>query len=173
MECMDGVQVYISWPATDIRRIVVSETVKDVATNDTAGSRIRTEYMMGHQGMGSLDKNYYKTDVLELAADYVRAVPDPTINDTDRMRLTNKRLSDNIKRMESEKDMELAAMMEEMARMKEDMDLRDRRMALRDRRMALRDREIADLSSRRGPPGTDLVDALKGAAGTDGVPGRW
>lgn len=83
-------------------RRLFNKTVKDVSANDTAGSRIRTEYMMGHQGAGSLDKNYCKTNVLELAADYVRAVPDLTINDADRLRLANKRLSDNIKRMEGE-----------------------------------------------------------------------
>ena len=141
-----------------------NKTTKDAPTPDTAGMQIRTEYMMGHRGVGPLDRNYYKTNVLDLAAAYVMAVPDLTIDDADRVRLNNKRLSDNIQRMEGEKDVELARMKEEMARMKEE-------MTLRDGEMARRDREIEDLKNSRGPPGTDLVDALKGSAGTDGVPG--
>ena len=144
-----------------------NKTVKDVSTNDTAGSRIRTEYMMGHQGVGSLDKNYYKTDVLELAAAYVMAVPDLTIDDADRLRLSNKRLSDKVRMAEDEKDEKMARMEAEMARMKEEA---ERLKEEKDERVERMEKELAELRG-RGAPGTDLVAAFRGAANADGVPG--
>ena len=81
--------------------------------------------------------------MLELAAEYVMAVPDLTIDDADRLRLSNKRLSDTIKGMEVEEDVEMACM----------------------------EKEIVELRGRRAPPDTDLVEAFRGAADADGVPG--
>ena len=94
-----------------------NKTVKDAPMPDTEGARIRTEYMMGHRGVGALDRNYYKTNVLELAAAYVLAVPDLTIDDADRLRLSNKRMSDNLRKAEGEK-VEMERMKAEMERMK-------------------------------------------------------
>ena len=64
--------------------------------------------MMGHQGTTPLDQNYFKTDVLELAAEYVNIVPDLTIDDSERLKRSNRRMADNIQRMEDEKDDKIA-----------------------------------------------------------------
>ena len=42
---------------------------------------LRIEYMMGHVRLGLLDKSYFKTSILEMAAEYVKAVPNLTIDD--------------------------------------------------------------------------------------------
>lgn len=81
-----------------------NKTCKETLSGDsTLASLIKKEYMMGHRGLTSLDQNYFKTGVLELAAEYMTAVPDLTIDDSDRLRLSNKRMSDNIQKMEGEK----------------------------------------------------------------------
>ena len=127
-----------------------NKTIKDSPTPDTEGSRIRTEYMMGHKGVGQLDQNYFKTNTLELAKEYVLAVPDLTIDNSDRLKLANRRMAGNIQKMEGEKDEKMARMEKEMARM---------------------EAEIAELKKRGNLPGSDLVGALRDAAGAEGVPG--
>ena len=77
---------------------------KEAPSHDSPLAALRKkEYMMGHQGTTPLDQNY-KTDVLELAAEYVNIVPDLTIDDSERLKQSNKRMADNIQRMEDEKD---------------------------------------------------------------------
>ncbi len=134
-----------------------NKTCKEKLSGDSLASLIRTEYMMGHQGLVSLDKNYFKTSMLEMAAEYMKVIRDLTIDDADRLKISNKILSENIQEMESKKAEELASMKEELAHMKEE--------------MARRDKEVEELRNSRGPVGMDLVDALKGSVGTDGVPG--
>lgn len=53
---------------------------------------IKIEYMMGHTGLTKLDRNYFKTNTLELAADYLNAVPNLTISDEERTKAENRRL---------------------------------------------------------------------------------
>jgi hypothetical protein len=48
--------------------------------------------MMGHTGLVKLDKNYFKTHVLELAEEYLNAVPNLTISDEERAKAENCRL---------------------------------------------------------------------------------
>ena len=133
------------------RRCIPYKTTKDAPTHDTPGALIRSEYMMGHKGLMSLNQNYFKTTVLELAAGYVNVVPDLTIDDADRLRLSNKRMADNIRKMEGEKDEKIARMEKELARM---------------------GAEMAELKKHRNPPGSDLVAVLRDAAGAEGVPGN-
>lgn len=45
-----------------------NKTTKDVLSGDSVGALIRAEYMMGHRRVTPLDKNYFKTTALELAA---------------------------------------------------------------------------------------------------------
>ncbi len=71
-------------------------------------SLIRKEYMMGHVGLVSLDRNYFKTHVMELAEEYLQSVPNLTIDDAARLRLTNARQSERILLLEDEKDREIA-----------------------------------------------------------------
>ncbi len=71
-------------------------------------SLIRKEYMMGHVGLVSLDRNYFKTHVMELAEEYLQSVPALTIDDAARLRLANARQSERITLLEDEKDREIA-----------------------------------------------------------------
>lgn len=50
-------------------------------------------------GLVSLDQNYFKTNMPELAAEYVRMVPDLTIDDAERLRHATKRMSASIREM--------------------------------------------------------------------------
>ena len=167
-----------------------NKTTKDTLMRDTAGAHIRSEYMMGHKGVGSLDKNYYKTNALELAADYVMAVPDLTIDDADRLRLSNRRLSDKVRMAEDEKDEKMARMEEKVARMQEEMDRRDREMrsvmlerdelarrgggndelvARMQEKMARMQEEVAEVK-RREMPAEELLSVLRESAGADDMP---
>ena len=81
-------------------------------------SLIRKEYMMGHVGLVSLDRNYFKTHVMELAEEYLQSVPALTIDDAARLRLANARQSEKISMLEDEKDREivkLRLMVEQLA----------------------------------------------------------
>ena len=70
---------------------------KEALSHDSPLAPLRKkEYMMGHQGTMPLDQNYFKTDVLELAAEYVNIVPDLNIDDSERLKQSNKRMADNI-----------------------------------------------------------------------------
>ena len=121
-----------------------NKTCKEALAGDTIASVTRVEYMMGHRGLVALDQNYFKTDMLEMAAVYVKVAPDLTINDADRLRLSNRMMSDNIRKMEDEKDNKIARL----------------------------ETEVAELKKRGSVPGTDLVAALRDAAGAEGVPGN-
>lgn len=141
-----------------------NKTCKEAASGDSAlASLIRKEYMMGHRGLMALDQNYFKTNLMELAIEYVKVVPDLTIDDAERLRRSNRRMADNIQKMEGEKDGVVARLEakvsrreEEMARMKEE--------------MARLEKEVWELKN-SGLPGPDLVAAFRDAAGAEGVPG--
>ena len=137
-----------------------NKTCKEaLAGGSTLGSLIKHEFMMGHSGLTSLDENYFKADALELAAEYVKAVPDLTIDDADRLRLSNRRMADNIQKMEGEKDGVVASMQEEMAA-----------MSRKHEETAARLREeVAEVKRQRELPATDVLAILRGSSETDGV----
>lgn len=65
-----------------------NKTVKDTMSNDSPVSSLtKKEYMMGHSGMTAMDRNYYHTNILELAKEYINAVPGLTINGVQRTRV--------------------------------------------------------------------------------------
>ena len=79
-----------------------NKTCKEALSRDSPlASLIRKEFMMGHRGLVSLDQNYFKTSVLELAEEYVGVVPDLTIDDAERLRRSNRRMSTNIQELEA------------------------------------------------------------------------
>ena len=79
-----------------------NKTCKEALSKDSPlASLIRKEFMMGHKGLVSLDQNYFKTSVLELAEEYVSVVPDLTIDDAERLRRSNRRMSTNIQELEA------------------------------------------------------------------------
>ena len=76
-------------------------------------SLIKKEFMMGHTGLVSLDKNYFKTHTMELAEEYLCAVPNLTMDDTIRLIEEKKADQERINRLEYEKDQRI----EELSRM--------------------------------------------------------
>ena len=95
-----------------------NKTCKESISDDSPlASLIKKEYMMGHRGLVALDKNYYKTNLVELAAEYLHAVPDLTIDDSERLRVSNRRMSTNIRELE-EKNARIAQLEEQVAEMK-------------------------------------------------------
>lgn len=82
-------------------------------------SLIKKEYMMGHMGLVSLDRNYFKVHMLELAEEYLQAVPSLTIDDTARLQMENARQAQRISRLEDEKSADIASlriMVEQLAK---------------------------------------------------------
>ena len=79
-----------------------NKTMKDAISDDSPVSSLtKKEYMMGHAGMTALDRNYYHAHTLELAREYINAVPDLTIDDAERLRRSNKNMSANIQELEA------------------------------------------------------------------------
>ena len=100
-----------------------NKTCKESLSSDSPlASLIKKEFMLGHRGTTPLDKNYFKTSMLELAREYATVVPDLTIRDTERLKESNKRMSANIQKLESEKDVQVAELKKEMAHTKKMMD---------------------------------------------------
>ena len=81
-----------------------NKTCKEALSGDSLASLIRAEYMMGHRGLVALDQNYFKTDMLEMAAEYVKVVPDLTIDDAERLKHTIESMSASIRELEAEKN---------------------------------------------------------------------
>ena len=79
-----------------------NKTCKEALSNySPLASLIRKEFMMGHRGFVSLGQNYFKTSVLELAGEYAGVVPDLTIDDSERLKRSNRRMSANIRELEA------------------------------------------------------------------------
>ena len=92
-----------------------NKTCKEALSGDSLAALIRTEYMMGHVGLVSLDQNYFKTNMLEMAADYVKVVPALTINDSKRLKQAAEQMSANIRELEDEKNTKIAELEKKIA----------------------------------------------------------
>ena len=83
-----------------------NKTCKESLSRDSpVGSLIKKEYMMGHSGLFKLDRNYFKTHMLELAEEYLNSVPALTISNEKRLLVDNIRLrkdNDAIRKMRAE-----------------------------------------------------------------------
>jgi len=55
--------------------------------SDKLSALVKKERLLGHDGIISTDKNYYWTDILDLVSDYMVAMPELTINDSERLRV--------------------------------------------------------------------------------------
>ena len=88
-------------PLTNGFRRFYNKTCKEALSSDSPlASLIKKEFMMGHKGMISLDQNYFKTSVLELAQEYIGVVPDLSIEDSVRLKRSNTQMSANIRVLE-------------------------------------------------------------------------
>ena len=130
-----------------------NKTCKEALSGDSLASLIRTEYMMGHTGLVSLDQSYFKTSMLEMAAEYLKVVPDLTIDDADRLRRSNRTMSSNIQKLEREKDEKLERLTREIN------DIRQERNSMR--------QEMLELKKQRELPAADLLNLLKKESGSD------
>ena len=61
-----------------------NKSMKDAISDDSPiSSMIKKERMLGHSGLIKLDKNYFKVSSQELAKEYLSAVPNLTIRETE------------------------------------------------------------------------------------------
>ena len=90
---------------------------ESLSADSPLSSLIKKEYMMGHTGLVSLDKNYFQANPMELAAEYLGAVSRLTIGDEERFAAESKRKAERIAELESDKDeiKELRALVEELS----------------------------------------------------------
>ena len=96
-------------PAMNGFRRFWNKTCKETISRDSPlASLIKKEYMMGHTGLIKLDRNYFKTQVLELVEEYLNAVPNLTIDDKVRLLEENRTKDQKIKELESDKDKRIA-----------------------------------------------------------------
>ena len=86
---------------------------------EALSSLIKKEFMLGHRGLVPLDKNYFKTSMLDLTREYVTVVPDLIIGDTERLKESNKRMSDNILELQSEKETRMTELKENVTKTEE------------------------------------------------------
>ena len=80
-----------------------NKTCKESLSRDSPlGSLIKKEFMMGHTGLIKLDRNYFKTHTLELAEEYINAIPNLTISNEKRLRFENKKKTEKIEKLEKQ-----------------------------------------------------------------------
>ena len=148
-----------------------NKTCKEAASGESAlASLIKKEYMMGHRGLVSLDQNYFKTNLMELAIEYMKVVPDLTIEDSERLKQSNRRMAGNIQRMEDEKDGKIARLEAETARMKSEM---ERMRREKDEAMKHMREDVAEMKGRRERPVSDMLAILKESSETDSVSDKF
>ena len=96
-----------------------NKTCKESASGESSvASLIKKEYMMGHRGLVALDQNYFKTNLMELVVEYVKVVADLTIDDSERLKQSNRRMAENIQALEGEKEAKIARLEAETERMR-------------------------------------------------------
>ena len=79
-----------------------NKVMKDAVSDDSPALFLtKKEYMMGHGGFSSLDRSYYYAHRSELAKEYMHAVPELTIDESERLRLPNARKDVEIIKLES------------------------------------------------------------------------
>ena len=106
-------------PLTNGFRRFYNKTCKEALSSDSPlASLIKKEFMMGHKGMISLDQNYFKTSVLELAQEYIGVVPDLSIEDSVRLKRSNTQMSANIRVLE-DRDAKITSLEKKVSEMED------------------------------------------------------
>ncbi|MCE9653403.1 MAG: integrase [Nitrosarchaeum sp.] len=77
------------------RRFFNRTNKESISKDSVLAQLIKKEVMMGHTGLISLDKNYFKLHMSELVEEYLNAVPDLTISDEFRLQAENAKLKEN------------------------------------------------------------------------------
>lgn len=78
------------------RRYFNKANKKALEKGSMLASLILKENMMGHTGLIKLDKNYFKVHISELIEEYIQAVPNLTISDTERQKAVIKKQENEI-----------------------------------------------------------------------------
>ena len=129
-----------------------NKTVKESESGGSAvASLIKKEYMMGHRGLVALDQNYFKTNLMELAVEYVKVVADLTIDGSERLKQSNKRMAENIQNMEEKKDAKIEQLEGQVRRMEE---------------------KMSNIGDRGGATADEILNALLKSPKSGGVPGE-
>jgi hypothetical protein len=72
-------------PAMNGFRRFFNKANKETLSKDSPlAALIKKEYAMGHIGLVQLDRNYFKTHIMELVEEYLSAVPNLTVSDEER-----------------------------------------------------------------------------------------
>lgn len=74
------------------RRFFNKINKETISKDSPLAALIKKEYMMDHVGLVKLDRNYFKTHIMELVEEYLNAVPHLTISDEEREKTLNKKL---------------------------------------------------------------------------------
>lgn len=69
------------------RRFFNKINKESISKDSPLSALIKKEYMMDHVGLVSLDRNYFKTHVMELVEEYLNAVPNLTISNEERAKI--------------------------------------------------------------------------------------
>ncbi len=78
-----------------------NKTFKETISKDSPlAALIKKEFVMGHTGLIQLDRNYFKTNIVELVEEYLNAVPHLTISDEERAKLEIKKQQKRITELE-------------------------------------------------------------------------
>ena len=97
-----------------------NKACKEAASRDSPlASLIKKEYIMGHVGLVSLDRNYFKTRTLELAEEYLQVIPALTMDESEELRQVNCAQDEMMRRLRDEKDariLHLEELVKEMMR---------------------------------------------------------
>lgn len=159
-------------PVMDGFRRFYRRTCVDAFSGGPPSTRwIRKALVAGAILPASPDRDRFDAAAPGLAAEYVRAVPDLTIDDADRLRHSNRTMADNIRKMESEKDGMAARMREATENLKREHEVA---VALARRESAKEMEhirgEMAELKKQRNVSAADLLAALRDAPEAGGVP---
>ncbi|MGI0047857.1 MAG: integrase [Nitrosotalea sp.] len=100
------------------RRFFNKANKESISKDSLLASLIKKEMMMGHVGLIKLDKNYFKAHVNELLEEYLNAVPNLTIDDSEKLKLQNRAKDEKINQLELEKDAKIAQLERDMAYVK-------------------------------------------------------
>ena len=76
---------------------------------------------MGHTGLVKFDRNYFKTQVLELAEEYLNAVSNLTISDEERTKAENRQLRKE-KSERAKTELDILYLKDEVARLRQSME---------------------------------------------------
>jgi len=94
------------------RRFFNKSNKESISKDSPLAALIKKEYMMDHVGLVKLDRNYFKTHVIELVEEYLNAVPSLTISNEERVKAENVRMKKEMTERET-KDAEIEQMKEE------------------------------------------------------------